>query len=285
MAKNPGRGNKIFRRNTIPNLVGQTLSSAQTTLTGLGYNYNVTNENTGDSNLNNTIKSQDKTGAAQLGETVNLVNYTFSFTPFGAFGFTPFGFTPHSFVPHSFIPFGAFGFTPWGGPSCIQENTLVRTSVGEVEAKYLQVGDTLSTINIEEIPLSGGESEQDINFNDWDWRTMAIETLTSAGPAETVITEIIKSKVAEVIYFNNDSTKKYSLTQPIFVKDGPFFLIKLGGFITEGNYLLEINSDGSYNEIEIVSIHKDDTQEHNVIQFSCEPQDWFIAGNYLVHNK
>ena len=31
----------------------------------------------GDSNLNNKIKSQDKIGEAQLGTTVNLVNYTF----------------------------------------------------------------------------------------------------------------------------------------------------------------------------------------------------------------
>lgn len=107
MAKNIGRGNKIFRRNTIPNLVGQSKTTAESTLTNLGFNYNTTNENTGDNNLNNTIKSQSIAAGenAALGTTVNLVNYVFSFVPFGAFGFTPFGFTPtFSFAPFSFAP-------------------------------------------------------------------------------------------------------------------------------------------------------------------------------------
>jgi hypothetical protein len=106
MAKNIGRGNKVFRRETIPNVVGQSRTTAESTLTNLGFNYNTTNENTGDSGLNNTIKSQSIAAGtvSSRGTTVNLVNYTFSFTPFGAFGFTPFGFTPFGFTPFSFAP-------------------------------------------------------------------------------------------------------------------------------------------------------------------------------------
>lgn len=106
MAKNPGRGNKVFRRATIPNVVGQNKTTAEAALSALGINYSTTNENTGDSGLNNKIKSQSIPGGdvVALGTTVNLVNYTFSFTPFGAFGFTPFGFTPFGFTPFSFAP-------------------------------------------------------------------------------------------------------------------------------------------------------------------------------------
>jgi hypothetical protein len=106
MAKNIGRGNKIFRRATIPNVVGQNKTTAESTLSALGINYSTTDENTADNELNNTIKSQSipSGNVVALGTTVNLVNYTFSFTPFGAFGFTPFGFTPFGFTPFSFAP-------------------------------------------------------------------------------------------------------------------------------------------------------------------------------------
>ena len=108
MAKNPGRGNKIFRRNTIPNVVGLSKSTAESNLSNAGFNFVTTDENTTDNALNNIIKTQSVAAgdSAALGTTVNLVNNVFSFTPFGAFGFTPFGFTPvFGFVPiFSFAP-------------------------------------------------------------------------------------------------------------------------------------------------------------------------------------
>lgn len=204
----------------------------------------------------------------------------FGFVPFGAFGFTPFGafgFTP--FGAFGFTPFGAFGFTPWGGGAgCIHGDTLVRTTNGEVAAKDLQVGDMFATVNISEIPLEGVASA------DWDWRSIAIDTITTSGPVEAVITEIVPSEVQEVVWFNGDSTKKYSLTQPIFVKGTPFIVVKEAGNITLGDILIQINNDGSNTEVPVTSIDSDDTV-HNVYQFSCEPQDWFVAGGYLVHNK
>ena len=221
MAKNPGRGNKIFRRNTIPNVVGQDVLTAQSTLSGLGYNYNTTNENTGDSNLNNKIKSQDKIGEAQLGTTVNLVNYTFSFTPFGAFGFTPFGFTPFGFTPFGFTPFGfvTFGFTPWGTVGCIHEDTLVKTPSGDIPAKDVKVGDKVLTVDIPEIPL------EDYLSADWNWTTINIATLTTGTPVEASVVNMVESEKQEVIWFNGESDKKYSLTQPIFIKNSLFFML------------------------------------------------------------
>jgi beta-lactam-binding protein with PASTA domain len=42
MAKNIGRGNKVFRRATIPNVVGQNKTTAESTLSALGINYSTT---------------------------------------------------------------------------------------------------------------------------------------------------------------------------------------------------------------------------------------------------
>jgi hypothetical protein len=271
MAKNPGRGNKIFRRNTIPNLVGQLTTTAQSTLTSLGFNSTVTNENTGDSNLNNTVKSQDIVGDAALGTNVSLVNYTFSFTPFGAFGFTPFGFTPEP-------PFGAFGFTPWSMVGCIEADTLIRTSSGATPAKNLEIGDFILTVDIQEIPVEGSSSSE------LDWRDISIETLTPLQLVETKITNVTEVEVQEVLWINNEDDKKYSLTQPVFIKTNNGYSVLEFGSLAVGDTLIKINLDGSTEEILIESLDTENLP-HTVYQFSCEPQDWFIAGNYLVHNK
>jgi hypothetical protein len=277
MAKNPGRGNKIFRRNSIPNLVGVAKTTAQSTLTGLGFNHNTTNENTDNASLNDTIKSQDIPAGTveELGQVVNLVNYTFSFTPFGAFGFTPFGFTPV----FSFTPFGAFAFTPWAGPGggCIHEDTLIQTISGDIPAKDIQIGDKISSFNILEIPL------EDTQSSDWDWRNIAIPDLTIVESVETVVTQIIPSEKQEVIYFNDENDKKYSLTQPMFIKDSPYYFIKDSGHIQVGDVLIQIdNNEIVETLVQSIGIEEGPT---TVYQFSCEPQDWFVAGKYLVHNK
>ena len=276
MAKNPGRGNKIFRRNTIPNVVGQNITTARSTLASLGYSHATTTENTGDSGLSDKVKAQDKVGDAQVGSTVNLVQYTFSFAPFGAFGFTPFGFTPFGFTPFGFTP---FGFTPWGGPSnCVHEDTLIRTPNGNVAAKDIKVNDAVLTINIEEIPLQGLDS------GDLPWQNIAIPTLTSLGTLETLITKTEESTVQEVVWFNGESESKFSLKQPMLVKGDPFYLFVESGLVKVGDVLIKVASDGSVIEVPVTSIDTDDSS-HKVYAFGCEPQDWFVAGNYLVHNK
>jgi hypothetical protein len=195
----------------------------------------------------------------------------FGFVPFGAFGFTPFG-------AFGFTPFGAFGFTPWSMVGCIEADTLVQTASGTVPVKNIQIGDMISTIDIPEIPL------EDVDSSDYNWRNVALENLTSLGLAETQVTNITPLEVQDVVWFNGDNTKKYSLTQPFFIKGTPYHVIKEAGALMVGEILLSINSDGSISETEITSIDSDSTL-HTVYQLSCEPQDWFIAGGYLVHNK
>jgi hypothetical protein len=250
---------------------GKSGSTASTSVTGIAQE--------GGTSQSYRVYATNANGNSEYSAYSSAIT-TFSFTPFSAFGFTPFGafgFTP--FGAFGFTPFGAFGFTPWAGPSgCIHEDTLIDTTSGKVAAKDINVGDVFSTVNITEVPL------EDVASSDWDWRSIAVETFTTSGLVEATVTEIIPSQKQEVIWFNEDDTKKYSLSQPIFVKGSPFYIVKEAGDIAVGDCLILINNDGSYEEVPVVSMSTDDTV-HNVYQFSCEPQDWFIAGGYLVHNK
>lgn len=302
MAKNLGRGNKGSRKNSVPNVVGVAKTTAETNLTNAGFVYNTTNENTTDSNLNNTIKSQDITAGEvrSIGTNVNLVNYTFSFTPFGAFGFTPFGafgFTPFGFTPFGFTPFGftPFGFTPFGftpvfsftpftvfnfsPPKCIDEDTLISTPNGLVAAKNLQVGDEVYTVSLEEIPLSDETGQ-----NDFDYIGFVSETLTPIEKTTTQIVAIQPSPRDKVLGFNEEQEKLFSTTQPVFVKINGFYQIAPAGALEVGHYLIQVNDDGTFTEVLVNSI-EEISKNTTVYQFNCEPADWFIAGTYLVHNK
>ena len=307
MAKNPGRGNKGSRKNSIPNVVGNAKTTAQTTITNAGFTYTITNENTTDANLNETIKSQDITAGEvrSIGTNVGLVNYTFSFTPFGAFGFTPFGafgftpfgFTPFGFTPFGFTPFGftPFGFTPFGftpvfsftpftvfsfsPPSCIDENTLISTPNGLVAAKDIQVGDEVYTVSLQEVP----ESDATGNY-DFDYVGFVSETLTPIQKTTTQIVAIQPSPRDIVLGFNEDEDKLFSTSQPMFVKMNECYQVVPAGAVEIGSYLIKVNDDGSFTEVLVETINQI-SKDTTVYQFNCEPADWFIAGDYLVHNK
>lgn len=207
----------------------------------------------------------------------------FSFAPFGAFGFTPFGafgFTP--FGAFGFTPFGAFGFTPFGAfgfspPSCIHEDTLIRTSSGMKAAKDVQIGDTVISVGLSEIPTGGSEG-------DFDYVGFTSESLTSTGTLEVNVVDVVPQTKNASMWFNGDTSKKYSLSQPFFIKRGASYEVVPSSTIEEGDKLIKINEDGSISEVNVSSIEYD-MSECTVYQFNCEPQDWFIAGDYLVHNK
>ena len=198
--------------------------------------------------------------------SANLTTFSFtpfSFAPFGAFGFTP---------------FGAFGFTPWSGPSCVHEDTLIRTPNGDVAAKDIKVDDLITSVGIQEIELEG------LTSSDYDWRSISIPTATNTGIVEVRVTASEESTVQEVVYFNGESETKFSYDHPMFLKGDPNYVFILAGGIKVGDILIKIAPDGSIIEVPVTSIDTDDTS-HKVYKFSCEPQDWFISGDYLTHNK
>jgi hypothetical protein len=56
------------------------------------------------------------------------------------------------------------------------------------------------------------------------------------------------------------------------------------GVIHVGDYLVKIDENGNISEIPVLVIQVVEEMS-TVYAISCEPQDWFIAGGYLVHNK
>jgi hypothetical protein len=223
------------------------------------------------------VRANNANGSSEYSDystTLTSFSFTpFGFAPFGAFGFTPFGFTPFGFT-----PFGAFGFTPWRVGPCVHEDTLIRVPGGTVAAKDIQIDDQMTTINIQELDLGDGDQA------DSDWRSIAIPTVTSTGLVDVTVTAIVPSIVQEVIYFNGESNAKFSLNHPMFIKGDPFHVFIEAGGVAIGDILIKVAADGSVVEVPVTSIDTDDTS-HTVISFSCEPQDWFIAGDYLTHNK
>jgi hypothetical protein len=240
-------------------------------------------------------------GTSAASGSVTSFSFTpFGFTPFGAFGFTPFGFTPFGafgFTPFGFTPFGAFGFTPFGAfgftpfgafsfapfgfspPRCIEENTLVDTPNGPVAAKDLQIGDTVYTVSLQEVPLSDETGQYDFDYVGFE-----SDTLTALEKTTTVITGIDPSTREMAICFNNEQEKLFSTSQPIFAKTNNKYVVMPTGALSAGDYLVSVNGDGSLTEILVETIDAV-TKNTNVYQFNCEPADWFIAGGYLVHNK
>ncbi len=228
------------------------------------------------------VRANNANGSSEYSAySTQLTSFSFTpfgFAPFGAFGFTPFGFTPFGFTPFGFTPFGAFGFTPWVVGPCVHEDTLIRVPGGTVAAKDIQIDDQMTTINIQELDLGNGDQ------TDSDWRSIAIPTVTSTGLVDVTVTAIVPSIVQEVIYFNGESNAKFSLNHPMFIKGDPFHVFIEAGGVAIGDILIKVAADGSVVEVPVTSIDTDDTS-HTVISFSCEPQDWFIAGDYLTHNK
>jgi hypothetical protein len=163
---------------------------------------------------------------------------------------------------------------PRFSPLCIAADTLIHTKDGLVAAKDLAVGQKITSFIIDEL----GIDEEDEMFT---WKSDSLTLDSEYVEAEV---NLIVEKTNYIVYFNGDTSARYSTTQPVFVKSEESYKIKTTGSLTVGEILIKPNFDGTYQEIEIVDI----TLEEEVdvtYQISCEPYDWFVAGGYLVHNK
>ena len=252
---------------------GTSVSVAQEAGTAQTYNVYATNAN-------------GNSGTSSNSGSVTSFSFTpFSFAPFGAFGFTPFGafgFTPFGafgFTPFGFTPFGftpAFSFSP---PSCIHEDTLIDTPNGKVKAKDLQVGDEVVSVSLNEIPNVGAGGE-----TDFDYAGFMSPTLTVQEKTVTTVIDILPSTKNNLVSFNQNSSSLFSTTQPFFTKRNNNYEIIPAGAIEVGDSLISVNQDGQLSEVQVLNIDYL-TEDATVYQFGCEPQDWFVAGDYLVHNK
>jgi intein/homing endonuclease len=188
-----------------------------------------------------------------------------------------FPFFPPMFPFFPFFP-PMFPFFPFFPPMfrCIHEDTLIQTSNGPVAAKDLKVGDKVLSVAISEID---NDVHTPVEFDFGNSLTLGKEGLT-----ETEIVGVAEHlDKTEIVYFNEDSSVKYSNEHPMFIRSGEEYCVRIVKNVKVGDFLLRINEDGTYTEEEILSI-TNLTENSKVYEFSCSPYKWFIAGGYLVHN-
>jgi hypothetical protein len=127
-----------------------------------------------------------------------------------------------------------------------------------------------------------GPDEED-TYMLWSSNSLTAKT---AGYVEATITNISLSVKDKVVFFNNNRSASYSLTQPIFIKDAEgTFGMKISYDICVGDTLIKILADGSITEELVIRIGYTELPEISTYAISVEPYDWFIAGGFLVHNK
>jgi hypothetical protein len=203
----------------------------------------------------------------------------FGFTPFGAFGFTPFGafgFTP--FGAFGFTPFGAFGFTP-GSKYCVDQDTPVATvgpndSVVQKPAKDIQVGDEIWAATFDEYIDELEEGYKGYLYS---------KTLTNLRTVKCTVQGIIPGTRSETVYFNGDTSKRFSLTERMLMKRNNIYQYIPSGDVVVGDIYLGRNADNTITEKPITEITKP-TENRNVYRYSVGPVDHLFAGDMVVHN-
>ncbi len=109
-------------------------------------------------------------------------------------------------------------------------------------------------------------------------------SLSQAKPVETRVTAILQTIKTAIVYFNGNESARYSAEQPLFVKVGESYEVRLAGNLVVGDYLIKVDENGNSSE-ELITEVTTTNEPTRVYQISCDPYHWFIAGGYLSHNK
>lgn len=210
----------------------------------------------------------------------------FAFSPFRAFGFSPFGafsfvpFRAFSFAPFGFAPFRAFSFAP---SRCIPADTeifVVRTQnidlsqLEKVKAKDIKVDDRV-------LSPTWSLLEDHGLFQKWDSKVV----YESIDNLDITISRVISKEKheEEVVVINGDSSKKYSIAQPLLVrKAGESVSFSFTETLNVGDFIWEYLPDEEcYTETEIKSL--DRLPKEEVYFIDVEGVNTFIAGNTVCH--
>ncbi len=277
------RGRSGTRKTNVPNYLGQTSTDTQTSLTNLGfvYIYNTTDTTTESDNLKIYSQSISSGQLYTLGSQVSVEYYVYV-APF----FPPFfPFFPPYFPP--FFPFFPPRFAPVGPyfPACLDENTLVLTNEGMKPAKDIKVGDTLLTVDA--LGLSNQPNATPLEIN--------VKNLNITNLRSTQVTNVIVSDKTDRVYFNENTEIQFTETHPIFVKRNNEYRVVEAGSVQEGDIIIIINISLLKEQINISEVitetvinkveKKTLDVAKNVYTFSCDPYNWYFAGNILTHNK
>lgn len=219
-----------------------------------------------------TVRADNANGSSGTSAASNSVTTTFSFVPFGAFGFSPFGFSP----------FGAFGFSPYySPPRCIAADTEIAT-VGEdsslvfVKAKDLKVGDKVLSPVWDEFDGTPSPYSSRIEY----------DALTSKRVGFGEVEYVLGKTVDQTIVINGNKDKHFSTTQPVLArKAGQKDAWEFTGDVSVGDIIWEYDFESKeFVETLVDQIDLIDG-DHEVFQISVNGIDTFIAGGIISHNK
>jgi intein/homing endonuclease len=143
----------------------------------------------------------------------------------------------------------------------------------------------LLTVNLESLTKESNATPLQINVQDLQLNNLV----------HTKVTNVIASNKVERVYFNDDKTAQFTETHPIFVKRNNEYRVVEAGTVQAGDFLITINPDELsenldinkvISQIVVTKVNKNILNlEKDVYTFSCDPYNWYFAGNILTHNK
>lgn len=143
----------------------------------------------------------------------------------------------------------------------------------------------LLTVNLESLTEESNATPLQINVQDLQLNNLV----------QTKVTNVIASNKQDRVYFNGNSESQFTETHPIFVKRNNEYRVVEAGTVQEGDFLIVINPDELSENLDInkvisetvvTKVNKNTLNlEKDVYTFSCNPYNWYFAGNILTHNK
>jgi hypothetical protein len=266
-----------------------------------------------------TVYAINANGNSLVSPASNSITTTFSFAPFGAFGFSPFGFSPFGFSPFGFSPFMAFGFSPFGfspfmafgfspfgfapfmafgfspfGFSpfmCIAAKTKIPTvndngDVVFVAAEDIKIGDKVicpiwSEFQSEDSELLSFDSELML----LEGPKLSYEQITNLTTIIVPVKYLLSKVIKDTVVYNFDSNKHFSTVQPLLTKkqNSDVFSWILSGDIVPGDIVMEYNSSKEeYEEVVIKDVRRINDVEETVYRITPERFLPFIAGDIVA---
>jgi hypothetical protein len=177
--------------------------------------------------------------------------------------FPPSFFSPPFFPPSFFFP---PGFKKPPIVMCIGAKTKLFTELGQVAAEDIKVGDTLLTVSSKQL-VSNENEEYSLLSNTVDFE-------------KTIVTECTVGQ-ENIVWFNNNKDKTFTLNQPIFIKTPNGIESTYIATLSVGDEVMTIDDSGnvSFVKIDLIDLSED---LNDVYTIRTSPNRWFIAGDYLV---
>jgi hypothetical protein len=238
------------RKASVPDVVTVARTTAQASITALGFTYTETAETTGDAGLDQKIKTQSIAAGtvSNLGTNIELVYYNYVYPGFSHYA----GFAHYAGFGHHYDPY----FMSVSG------NTGILTINGRKNAADIEVGDVLVGLD-----FAGTEN---IDPNTW-----STTNFTDNGKVQTTVVSVNSRTTTHAYQINGDI---YSETHWILCKKDDVVKFKLAKDLSI-DYEIYSATDSTwapvldFEEIDFIDM---------VYSINCEPYDNFFTENMLV---